>query len=318
MKAVVYEKYGGPEVLELRETDRPENGPKEVLIKVLAASVNKADWYILNGKPYVVRMMAGLTKPKYSILGADVSGIVERIGSEVKQFKIGDEVFGDLSGSGFGGFAEYACTSEDRLAKKPDNFNFEQSAALPMASVTALQGLRDAGKIREGQKVLINGASGGVGSYAIQIAKSFGAEVTAVCSTSKAETAKDLGADHVIDYTKEDFTSGENTYDLIFDVAGNHGLSSISKVLAKNGRYVSCGFSAGALFQGSIRALTEKKHYTNFLSTTNQADLQYIAKLAEDGRLKAPIDRLFTLDDVPEAMQYMGKGHAIGKIMVTI
>ncbi|MCB0669408.1 MAG: NAD(P)-dependent alcohol dehydrogenase [Saprospiraceae bacterium] len=318
MKAIINNRYGTPDILELREIEKPQPGDHQVLIKVLAASVNKADWYILTGSPFPIRFMSGFSKPKYRTLGADVSGIVERVGSNVNQFKPGDEVFGDLSANGFGGFAEYALTDESKIAIKPTNFNFAQAAAIPMAAITALQALRDKGKIAEGQQVLINGASGGVGTYAIQIAKYFGSQVTAVCSTAKAGRAKRLGADFVIDYKTNDFTREDKEYDLILDIVGNHPVSSVSKVLKKGGHYVTCVFSLGALLLGPWKKLTEKKTITNVLTETNRADLQFLTKLVEEEKLNPVIDETYTLDDVPEALRKMGKGSNEGKLVICI
>ncbi len=318
MKAIMNKRYGSPDVMELREVARPEPRKGEVLIKVLSASVNKADWHILNGKPFPVRLMAGLLKPKYQILGADVVGIVERVGASVTQFRPGDEVFGDLSGSGFGGFAEYAVAKEKFFAKKPSNLSYEHTASLPMASITALQGLRDKGEVGEGDNVLINGASGGVGGFAIQIAKSFGATVTSVCSEKKVEIARQLGADHVIDYHRQDFTRDEQQYDLIFDVIGNHSVGAINRVLKTGGRYVSCGFSLETMFMGPWKSMTEGKTLVNLIAGAKQADLQFISKLAEEGHLSPVIQQSFTLDDVPEALKVMGKGSAFGKLIITV
>lgn len=318
MKAIINTQYGSPDTLELREISRPEPKPNEVLIKVLAASVNKADWHVLKGEPFPVRIMTGLLKPKFQILGADVAGIVERTGSEVIQFQAGDEVFGDLSAAGFGSFAEYAVAHEKFFARKPMNLSYEQTAALPMASVTALQGLRNAGRIAKGDQVLVNGASGGVGALAIQIAKSFEATVTAVCSTAKMALAKKQGADRVIDYTVEDFTEGNIKYDLIFDVVANHKVTSIARVLNENGRYVSTAFSMGALFRGPWIKLTQGKSMTNLLAKTNQADLQFVSKLAETGKLMPFVQKTYTLDDVPEALWVIGKGSAAGKLVITV
>lgn len=318
MKAIINNTYGTPDILELREIEKPQPGDHQVLIKVLAASVNKADWYILTGSPFPIRFMSGFFKPKYRTLGADVSGIVERVGSKISQFKPGDEVFGDLSGNGFGGFAEYALTNESKIATKPTNFNFAQAAAMPMTAITALQALRDKGKIAEGQQVLINGASGGVGTCAIQIAKYFGAKVTAVCSTAKVGRAKRLGADFVIDYKKHDFTREGKEYDLILDIVGNHPVSSVSKVLKRGGRYVTCVFSLGALFLGPWKKLTERKTLTNVLTETNRADLQFLTRLVEEEKLSPVIDQTYTLDDVPEALRKMGKGSNAGKLVICI
>ncbi|WP_421871660.1 NAD(P)-dependent alcohol dehydrogenase [Marinoscillum sp.] len=318
MKAIVYEQYGGPEQMMLREIERPNPGPKEVLVKILAASVNKADWHLLTGEPFPIRMMAGMFRPKYKTLGADVVGVVERVGAEVSQFKVGDEVFGELSATGFGGFAEYVTTDESHLARKPSNLTYEETAALPMAAVTALQGLRSKGGIRKDQKVLINGASGGVGGFAIQIAKYFDAEVTAVCSTSKVELAWNQGADRILDYKEFDFTEGKSRYDLIFDVVGNHSIRAISGVLKDGGTYVSCAFSMGALFLGPWLSLANGKKFTNLMASTTSADLQTISKMAEEGFIKPVIQQIFTLDDVPEALGVIGDGSAEGKLVISI
>lgn len=318
MKAIVNERYGSPDILELREVKRPEPKPNELLVKVLAASVNRVDYYMLKGEPFPVRLAGGLFKPKHQILGADIAGIVERVGSQVSQLKVGDEVYGDLSGIGFGGFAEYVATDEKILTKKPITLSFEETAALPMAAVTALQGLRDIGKIKAGQEVLINGASGGVGGFAIQIAKAFGTKVTAVCSTKKLKNALAQGAHQVIDYKVQDFTRSKKQYDLIFDVVGNHSINSLSQVLKIKGTYVSTAFSMATLFLGPWKSMTEGKKMTNFLAKANLADLQFICKLAEEGKLKPVIERTFTLDDVPEALHKIGKGSSSGKLVITI
>ena len=318
MKAIVNKKYGSPDILEFREVMRPEPKPHEVLVKVLAASINKADWFLLQGEPFPVRLMAGFFKPNNQILGADVVGVVERIGNNVTQFKIGQEVFGDLSGSGFGGFAEYVTTEEKYLALKPSNLSYEQTAALPMAAITALQGLRDKGEIAEKEQVLINGGSGGVGGFSIQIAKSFGAEVTSVCNTNKVDLAIKQGADIVIDYTKQDFTKNGKQYDLIFDVIGNHSINAIDRVLKKGGRYVLCAFSIENMFFGFWKSMVKGKKMTNLLASANQADLQFISKLAEEGKLNPVIQKTFTLDDVPDALRMIGKGGASGKLVITI
>lgn len=318
MKAVVNMKYGSPDYMELREVPRPEPTHKQVMVKVLATSVNKADWHILNGKPFPVRLMAGLLKPKYQILGADISGVVERVGKDVTQFQIGDEVFGDLSSIGFGGFAEYAIANEESLAKKPSNLNFEQSAALPIAAVTALQGLRNKGQIKAEDRTLINGASGGVGSFAIQIAKSFGAQVVAVCSTNKLQTALKLGADSVIDYTQGDFSGSGDRFNLVFDIIGNLNAHQIDLLVKKGGRYVSCNFSSTVVLNSLYFSLFKGKKLVNMLAKVNQADLQYVRKLAEEDKLLSEIQEVFTLDDVPEALHIMGKGSSNGKLVISV
>lgn len=318
MKAIVNKKYGSPDILELKEVTSPAPKPNEVLVKVFAASINKADEYMLRGEPFPVRIAGGLFKPKYQILGADIAGIVERVGLQVSQLKPGDEVYGDLSGAGFGGFAEYVAADEKLLAKKPSTLTFEETAALPMAAVTALQGLRDIGKLKAGQEVLINGASGGVGGFAIQIAKALGAKVTAVCSTRKMENAFAQGADQVIDYTVQEFTQVKKRYDLIFDVVGNHPVNALSRVLNSKGTYVSAAFSMTTFFLGLWKSMTEGKKMTNFLAKANQADLQFICKLAEEGKLKPVIEKTFALEDLPKAMHKIANGSSSGKLLITI
>jgi len=253
MKAIVYTKYGSPDVLQLKEVENPSPKDDEVLIKIHAASVNAADLHLLRADPFLVRLMGGgLLKPKNKILGADIAGQVEAVGRNVKQFKPGDEVFGDISGCGWGGFAEYVCASEKALALKPANMTFEEAAAVPMAAVTALQGLHEKGRIQPGQKVLINGASGGVGTFAVQIAESFGAEITAVCSTRKLDMMRSIGADHVIDYTQEDFTQNGQRYDLIIAANGYHPISAYKRALGPKGIYVMTGGSTAQIFQALL------------------------------------------------------------------
>ena len=318
MKATVREKYGRPDVLMLKEIARPVPKATEVLIKVLAASVNKADWFMLQGKPLPARLMTGLIKPKFPVLGADIVGIVEQTGSAVTQYKPGDEVFGDLSSNYFGGFAEFVTADEKFLAKKPTSLSYEETAALPMAAVTALQGLRDKGTLRAGQHVLINGASGGVGSFAIQIAKAMGALVTAVCSSSKVDNAIKLGADQVIDYRKTDFIKDDRKYDLIFDVVGNHSAKVMSKLLKPEGTYVACAFSPSAMLLGPWIKLSQGKHIRILMASPNKADLQYISKLAEEHKLEPIIDHCYTLEGVADALRAMGKGGLAGKLVITL
>ena len=252
MKAIVYTKYGPPDVLQLKEVEKPTPKDDEVLIKVHAASVNAADLHLLRADPFLVRLDSGLLKPKNKILGADIAGRVEAVGRNVKQFKPGDEVFGDISACGWGGFAEYVCARENVLALKSASMTFEEAAAVPMAAVTALQGIRDTGQIKPGQKVLINGASGGVGTFAVQIAKSFGTEVTAVCSTSKMDMVRSIGADHVIDYTKEDFTQNGKRYDLIIGANGHQSLSDYKGALSPEGIYVCTGGTMAQIFESML------------------------------------------------------------------
>lgn len=322
MKAIVYTEYGSPDVLHLEDVEKPVPAADEVLIKVQAASVNAADLHFLRADPFPIRFMAGLLKPKNTILGADIAGRVEAIGSSVTQFKPGDEVFGDLSGCGLGGFAEYVCAREDVLVLKPASLTFEQAAAVPMAAVTALQGLRTHGRIQPGQKVLINGASGGVGSFAVQIAKSFGAEVTAVCSTRNVAMARSMGADHVVDYTQEDFTQGAQRYDLILASNGYHPISDYQRTLSPAGTYVTTGGAVAqmsqAMLQGRWISMTGSQKMGNMLAKPNQKDLAFIKDLLEAGKVVPVIDRSYPLSQVPEALRYLEEGHAQGKIVITI
>ncbi len=320
MKANIYTKYGSPNVLELKEVEKPIPKDDEILIKVHAAAVNALDWHLLRGKPIFIRLMGlGLLKPKNLILGNDRAGKVEVIGKNVKQFKPGDEIFGETRG---GAFAEYACVCEDELVLKPGNISFEEAAAVPIAAVTALQGLRDKGKIQSGQKVLINGASGGVGTFAVQIAKSFGAEVTAVCSSKNVELVRSIGADHVIDYTKEDFTKNGQRYDLIHAANGHHSIFEYKRALSPNGIYVVTGGSMSQMFQGMLLGpLMSKKggKKMGFLSVKqNKKDLGFIAKLLQAGKVKSVIDKYYTLSDVPKAISYLEAGHAKGKVVITL
>ena len=322
MKAMVYTKYGPPDVLKLKEVERPTPKDDEVLIKVHAAATNAADWHFLRGEPFFLRFVAGLLKPKNPILGVDIAGEVEAVGQNVSQFQPGDEVFGKLSRSGFGGFAEYVCAPETVLVSKPTNLNFVQAAAVPLAAMTALQALRDAGQIQSGQKVLINGASGGVGTFAVQIAKSFGAQVTAVCSTSKMEMARSLGADHVIDYTQEDFAQNGEQYDLIVSVNGNRPLSDYERALTPTGTYVMAGGSMSQMFQaillGPIKSKLSGKTIRDFTAKANQKDLLFMKELLEAGKVVPVIDRCYPLREVPEAIRYLEEGHAKGKVVITV
>ena len=320
MKAIVYEKYGSPDVLQLKEVEKPTLKDNEVLIKVHAASVNAADWHLLTADIFLIRLMGGgLLKPKYTRLGADVAGRVEAVGGNVKQFQPGDEVFGEVS---HGGFAEYVCAPESRLALKPANLSFEEAAAVPMAALTALQGLRDEGQIHPGQKVLINGASGGVGTFAVQIAKSFGAEVTAVCSPRNLDQAFSIGADHVIDYTKEDFTQNGQQYDLILAANGYHSLSAYKRALTPRGIYVMAGGSMAQIFQamlmGSWMSETGGKKMGGVSAKIDQKDLGLIKELIEAGKVKPVIDKRYSLNEVPEALRYLGAGHARGKVVISV
>jgi len=319
MKAIVYHKYGSPDVLELEEAKKPVPEDDEVLIKVHAASVNAYDWHFLTADIFLIRLMGGgLLRPKSTRLGADIAGRVEAVGRNVKQFQPGDEIFGMVRG----GFAEYACAPENVLALKPVNLSFEEAAAVPMAAVTALQGLRDTGQIQPGQKVLINGASGGVGTFAVQIATSFGAEVTAVCSTRNLEQSRSLGADHVIDYTKEDFTRSGQQYDLIFAANGYHSLSAYKRALTPKGKYVMAGGSKSQIFQamlmGSWMSESGGKTMGGVSAKRSQEDLVFLKELVEAGKVVPVIDRRYPLRETAEALRYLGEGHARGKIVITM
>jgi NADPH:quinone reductase-like Zn-dependent oxidoreductase len=323
MKAIVYTKYGPPDVLQLKEVEKPALKDNEVLVKVHAASLNAYDWHLLKADPFLVRLMGGgLLKPKNKILGADMAGQVEAVGKNVTQFKPGDDVFGDIARCGCGGFAEYVCASENLLALKPAGMTFEQAAAVPMAALTALQGLRDKGHIQPGQKVLINGASGGVGTFALQIAKSFGAEVTAVCSTGNLDMARSIGADHVIDYRKEDFTKSGQHYDLILAANGYHPISDYKRALSPKGIYVMTGGSMAQMFQaillGPWISMTGKKKMGGATARPNQKDLVFMKELFEAGKVKPVIDRVYPLREVPEALRYLDEGHARGKVVITL
>jgi NADPH:quinone reductase-like Zn-dependent oxidoreductase len=323
MKAIVYTKYGPPDVLQLKEVEKPTPKDNEVLVKVHAASVNAYDWHLLRADPFLVRLMGGgLLKPKNTILGADIAGRVEAVGRNVKQFQPGDDVFGDLAAWGNGGFAEYVSVPEHALALKPANISFEQAAAVPMAAVTALQGLRDKGKIQPGQKVLIHGASGGVGTFAVQIAKSLGAEVTAVCSTRNLDMARSIGADQVIDYTQEDFTKSRQRYDLILAVNGYHPISAYKRTLSPKGIYVMAGGSTAQIFQalllGPWMSMTGGKKMGALSAKPNQKDLVFMKELLEAGKVVPVIDRRYTLSEVAEAIRYLEEEHAMGKVVITV
>lgn len=321
MKAIVYTRYGSPDVLQLNEVERPVPADDEVLVKVYAASVNAADLHLLRADPFPIRFMSGLLKPKNTILGADIAGRVEAVGSRVRAFRPGDEVFGDISASGFGGFAEYACAREDALALKPANITFAQAAAAGMAAVTALQGLRTQGQIRAGQKVLVNGASGGVGTFAVQLAKALGADVTAVVSPRNVDKARALGADQVIDYTQEDFAQNGRRYDLILAANGNRSIADYQRALSPAGTYVMSGGSASQLYQvmllGPMKSRGSQK-MGNFVAKPNKQDLAFVKELLEAGQLVPVIDRTYPLSQVPDAIRYLEEGHAQGKVVITI
>jgi NADPH:quinone reductase-like Zn-dependent oxidoreductase len=323
MKAMVYTKYGPPEVLQLMELAKPEPKADQVLVKVHAASVNALDYRRFETISLIGRLMnERILKATNKVLGADIAGKVEAAGANVKQFRPGDEVFGVSAGS-TGGFAEYACAPESNLAPKPTNISFEAAAAVPVAAITALQALRDKVQIQPGQKVLINGASGGVGTFAVQIAKSFDAEVTAVCSTRNLETAHSIGADHVIDYTKEDFTKNEQRYDLILAVNGYHPILDYRRALSPEGIYISAGGSMAQIIQVMLLGpllsrIGSKKLFFMGIAKTNQKDLVFIRDLLEAGRIKPVIDRRYQLSEVPEAMRYLVEEHSRGKVVITL
>lgn len=323
MKAVWYSAYGPPEVLELREVPRPVPADDEVLVEVHAASVNFADWAFLRGSPAAVRFMgAGVFKPKNAILGSDVSGRVVRVGREVTALEPGEEVFGDISGCGWGGFAEYVCARPDALAPKPANASHEEAAALPQAAVTALQGLRDKGGVGHGKRVLVHGASGGIGSFAIQIARALGAEVTAVCSGRSADTARMLGAGRVIDYTREDFAADGDRYDLIVTIAGDRRISDYLRALAPGGTYVCIGGSgrqlAQSIFLGPWLSATRKLKVAALSAMPNMTDLLTVKELVEKRKIVAVIDRTYRLDETAEALRHYGERHTHGKIVIRV
>jgi NADPH:quinone reductase-like Zn-dependent oxidoreductase len=319
MKAIVQTGYGPPEVLRFEEVEKPVPKDDEVLVKVHAASVNAYDWHMMRAKPFLVRLMGGgFMKPKNTRFGADIAGRVEAVGKDVKQFHPGDEIFGTVSG----GFAEYVCTREKNLASKPINVSFEEAAAVPMAALTALQGLRDKGQIQPGQKVLINGASGGVGTFAVQIAKSFGAEVTGVCSTKNLDMARSIGADQVIDYTKEDFTKTGQRYDLILAANGYHSIMGYSRALGPKGIYVMSGGSMAQMFQamllGPLMSRTGSKKLGGMGARIDQKDLTFLKELLEARKVVPVIERRYPLSQAAEAVRYVEEGHAQGKIVITM
>jgi NADPH:quinone reductase-like Zn-dependent oxidoreductase len=323
VKAIVYTEYGPPDVLKLEEVPKPAPSDDEVLVQVHAAAVNYGDWAILRGKPFVVRLMSGgLLKPKHTILGADIAGRVEAVGGNVKQFRPGDEVFGDISACGFGGFAEYVSVPENALALKPANLSFEEAAAVPMAGVVALQGLRDQGEIQAGQKVLIVGASGGNGTFAVQIAKAFGAKVTGVCSTRNVDLVRSIGADHVIDYTREDFTTSGQRYDLIIAAGGYRSILDYRRALSPQGTYVMVGGAMAQVYQamilGSFISMIGSKKMGNLAAMPSQEDLVFMKELIEAGKVVPVIDRRYPLSEVADALRYYGEGHSQGKVVVTV
>ncbi|MCZ6762086.1 MAG: NAD(P)-dependent alcohol dehydrogenase [Gammaproteobacteria bacterium] len=322
MKAIVYRCYGSPDVLNFEDIAKPTPADDEVLVKVHAASVNPLDWHYMRGSPYVMRLMSGLGAPDDTSVGVDFAGTVEAVGKNVKGFKPGDEVFGVVSGA----FAEYVTVREDRaLALKPVNMTFEQSATVPIAGITALQALRDKGKIEPGQKVLINGASGGVGTFAVQIAKSFGAEVTGVCSTRNLEMVRSIGADHVIDYTRENYTESGNRYDLIIDNVGNHSPLANRRALSPDGTLVLVGGAKGnwlGPFEGSLKAMMlspfVEQEFVTLMARMSKEDLAILRDLMQAGKVTPVIDTRYRLSEVPAAIRYSEEGHARGKIVIDL
>jgi len=327
MKAIRYHRYGPPEVLELQDVDKPAVGDNDVLVRVRAASVNPLDWHFMRGAPYLVRIMAGLSRPKPSqtMLGADMAGSVEAVGQNVTGFSAGDEVFGGLEERGT--LAEYISISADAVVlEKPAGLTFEQAAAVPVAAFTALQALRDKGRVQPGQKVLVNGASGGVGTFAVQIAKALGAEVTGVCSTANVDMVASIGAGHVIDYTREDFTRAGRRYDLLVDIAGNRSLAETRRVLVPKGVLVVVGGPDKGRWIGpfgrTIRMLLQSpavsQRMVSFLAHQNRDDLAVLRELLDAGQVTPVIDRTYPLNEVAEAVRYLETGHARGKVVITV
>lgn len=322
MKAYVYERYGSPEVLKLQDVSKPVPGDGEVLVKIHATSVNAYDWHLMRADPFLVRIGGnGFFRPKVKMLAADIAGRVEAVGPGASDFEVGDAVFGSVSATGNGGFAEYVCAGADYVAPMPEGASFEEAAAVPMAGLTALQGLRDAGKLEPGQKVAINGASGGVGTFAVQIAKALGAEVTAVCSTKKMDLARSLGADHVVDYTQKDFTANGSRYDLILGVNGFQPLRSYRRALSETGIYMMAGGSNRQIFQGALlaRLMSRGRQRMGIVQEhPNRADLVTMKELMEAGKVRSVIDRTYSFEELPQAVRYLEEGHAAGKVVVTV
>jgi len=322
MKAAVYTKYGPPNVVQIRDIEKPVPKDNEVLIRICAAAVNPLDWHLMRGEPYAIRAMCGLLKPKTTQLGVDVAGRVEAVGREVTEYKPGDEVFGACRGA----FAEYGCPPESSLATKPRNLTFEQAGAVSVAGRTALQVLRDKGQIQAGQKVLVNGAAGGVGTFVVQIAKSFGADVTGVCSSRNLDMVRSIGADRVIDYKQEDFAKSGKRYDIFVDCFANHSLFACRQVLNPKGIYVAVGGPSGAWMIGlfgrvvgglALSVLTGQKFVT-FMAKSSKEDLRILGELMENGKVTPVIDRRYKLTEVPEAIRYLEEGHARGKVVITL
>jgi NADPH:quinone reductase-like Zn-dependent oxidoreductase len=316
MKAFIYEKYGPPETLRMVEVDKPAPNADEVLVKVLAISVNAADWHCMRGMPLFSRATLGLLRPKHKILGGDIAGKVEAVGSGVSRFKPGDEVYANLLDHGYGGFAEYVSVPVDVMSLKPANLSFEEAAAVPMAAVTALQGLRQHGEIQPAQKVLINGASGGVGTFAVQIAKAFGAEVTGVTSTQNVDLVRSLGADHVLDYTTTDVVGGGRRYDLLLDTVGNRSVPELRGALAEGGKAAVTGFTSVAKLLGV--SLRGGKDVAMVQAHVTAKDLELLSELIEAGKVRPQIDRRYPFAEIPAAIAYLELGHARAKVVVEV
>lgn len=322
MQAMTYRAYGAPDVLQSTTVAMPVPEASEVLVQVHAASLNQADLYLLRGEPLVARLFSGLRRPKHPILGADIAGRVVAIGSGVKTFQPGDAVYGDLSATGRGGFAEFVCAREEALAPKPASLSYGQAAAVPMAAVTALQGLRAAGPVAAGERVLVHGASGGVGTFAVQLARAMGAQVTAVCSARHLEQARTFGPEHVIDYTQEDFTRDGRRYDLILVVNGRRSLAEYRRALSPRGRLVVAGGDVGTILQatllGPVLSLIHRVTVRSLAARPSRDDLRFVGKLLDSGVVVPAIDRCYPLRELPEAMRYLANGHAGGKIIITM
>ncbi|WP_297797991.1 NAD(P)-dependent alcohol dehydrogenase [uncultured Eudoraea sp.] len=319
MKALVFTKYGSPEILQLREIDKPTPKENEVLVKIHATAVNDYDWSMIRGKPYLYRLLFGLLKPKHQIPGMELSGIIEALGTNVESFKVGDAVYGDISTYGFGGFAEYVCINEKALVIKPDKMSFEEATAIPHASALALQGLVDTGDIKKGQKVLINGAGGGMGTFGLQIAKLYDAEVTGVDTGDKLKMMTEIGFDHIIDYKKEDFTKNGQIYDLILDAKTTRSTFDYLRALSSKGKYVTVGGYLNRLFPMFLLkpwiSIFSKKRI-HIVALKPNKDLNYISELFEAGKIRPVIDGPFNLTEVPEALQYFGEGRHQGKVVI--
>jgi len=320
MRAVTYRRYGSPDVLELVEVAKPAPGPEEVVVRIHAASVNPIDWHFMRGSPAGVRLMTGPLRPKDGRLGVDLAGVVETVGSSVTRFQPGEEVFGAARGA----VAEYVSARADRLVGKPGNITFEQAAAVPVAALTALQGLRDKGRLLPEQNVLVIGASGGVGTFAVQIAKAFGAEGTGVCSTRNVEMVASIGADRVVDYTREDFAKGEARYDVILDCIGDRSLSEYRRVMNKRGTYVGVGGSGGTvrmlldILTTTIVSLFVSQRFVSFIAALRGEDLGVVSEMLRSGKVRPVIDRRYPLEQAADAVRYLERGHARGKVVVTV